>query len=107
MRLFQIISGVELQTNASLKLSNEKHSTIISYKSGFECILGDEDALRMSSSAIKWDGVEISNRVQMVAVAGAENNPDYFLYPQWAKNFRLKSFFADIMQCFEHFEQET
>ena len=67
----------DLKMNAEL---NKNYSTYILFKRGLEDLLGDDYALRMPNTAIKWDGLDSSKRVQEVqAAACAENEPDYFL----------------------------
>ena len=96
----------DLKMNAEL---NKNHSTYIVFKRGFEDHLGDDDALRMPNTAIKWDGLESSKRVQEVAAACAEKEPDYFLTLtcSMSTHFGMKSLFAAINECFRDFDEET
>ena len=62
----------DLKMNAEL---NKSHSSYVVFKRGYEDLLGDEDALKLPNTALKWDGLEGSKRVQKVAAACGES-PD-------------------------------
>ena len=81
---------------------NKSHSNYIVFKKGFEDYLHDDEALRMPSCAIKWDGLDSSKRVQEVAAACAEESPSYFftLTCSMAKQFGIQPLFDAINETY-------
>ena len=81
---------------------NKSHSNYIVFKRGFEDQLGDDDALQLPSTSIKWDGLDSSKRVQEVAAACAEKNPDFFLTMtrNMSKHFGMQPLFEAIKKSY-------
>ena len=81
---------------------NKSHSNYIVFKRGFEDYLQDDEALKMPSCAIKWDGLDSSKRVQEVAAACAEESPHYFftLTCSMAGQFGIRPLFEAINEAY-------
>ena len=81
---------------------NKSHSNYIVFKRGFEDYLQDDEALKMPSCSIKWDGLDSSKRVQEVAAACAEESPSYFftLTCSMAGHFGIRPLFEAINETY-------
>ena len=88
---------------------NKSHSIYIVFKKGFEDYLHDDEALRMPSCAIKWDGLDSFGRVQEVAAACAEESPYYFftLPCSTAKQFGIQPLFDAINEIYANESKEV
>ena len=90
----------DLKMNADM---NNAHSTYVVFKRGYEDLLGDDDALKLPNTSMKWDGLNGSKRVQEVAAACAEKSPDYFftLTCNMSGCFGVKPLFEAIKESFQ------
>ena len=96
----------DLKMNAEM---NNAHSTYVVFKRGYEDLLGDDDALKLPNTSMKWDGLNGSKRVQEVAAACAEKSPDYFftLTCNMSGCFGVKPLFESIKESFGGDSQEN
>ena len=83
--------------NAELK---KTHSGYVIFKRGFDYFLGDNDALKLPNTALKWDGLEASKNVSRKLLLRAQKKVltihSFTLTCNVSGLFRLKPLFNAI-----------
>ena len=79
---------------------NNNHSTFLIFKRGFENQLGDDDAMELPATDLKFDGINSRKRVQELAAACSEESAKYFLTLtcNMSEHFGIKPLFLAIKE---------